>query len=334
MSGLKNLGNTCFINSCIQVLVHLPPMIQLFDKVQKTSGHPHQAVFIAFEKLRNNMKKKEIIEPREFLTIINQVARKKKNELFASPFFPQCDVHEFLLFLTDCFHDALKREVIMIIPPNLDDTEQDKTASICYHMIKKNLEKEYSEIYQLFYGTNVSRLRSIDKNMIVSETPALFSFISVPFPCLNKSTSLDDCLDTYFENEILQGDNAWYNETTKKKESVCKETVCWSFPDILIICINRFHSSVQKDRRELTYPIHNLDLRKYAVGYDKESYVYDLYGICNHHGLRSSSGHYTAFVQNEKDWFLFNDSLVKKIQHESEIHSSEIYCLFYCKKKQ
>ena len=44
------------------------------------------------------------------------------------------------------------------------------------------------------------------------------------------------------------------------------------------------------------FPLNNLDLSKYVVGYDKNSFKYDLYGICNHSG-GSAGGHYTAYVK-------------------------------------
>ena len=45
-----------------------------------------------------------------------------------------------------------------------------------------------------------------------------------------------------------------------------------------------------------------MDLSKYVKGYDKKSYVYDLYGICNHGG-NTWGGHYTAYVKNaDNNW--------------------------------
>jgi ubiquitin C-terminal hydrolase len=47
-----------------------------------------------------------------------------------------------------------------------------------------------------------------------------------------------------------------------------------------------------------------------------EELMYDLYGICNHHG-NLGSGHYTAYCKNPKfeKWYEFNDDQVKEVQN-------------------
>ena len=79
------------------------------------------------------------------------------------------------------------------------------------------------------------------------------------------------------------------------------------------------------------FPLENLDFSKYVVGYNKDSYKYDLYGICNHSG-GVSGGHYTAFVKNANgNWYHYNDTNVSQVK-ESNIKTNMAYCLFYRKK--
>ena len=79
------------------------------------------------------------------------------------------------------------------------------------------------------------------------------------------------------------------------------------------------------------FPTENLDLSKYIVGYNKDSYKYDLYGICNHSG-GVQGGHYTAFVKNANGkWYLFNDSSISQVA-ENNIKTEKAYCFFYRKK--
>ena len=74
-------------------------------------------------------------------------------------------------------------------------------------------------------------------------------------------------------------------------------------------------------------------MSKYVVGHDKESYVYDLYGICNHLG-GPLGGHYTSFVKNANNkWYHFNDSNVSEVRNLDKIKSPLAYCLFYRKIK-
>ena len=67
-------------------------------------------------------------------------------------------------------------------------------------------------------------------------------------------------------------------------------------------------------------------------GYNKDSYKYDLYGVCNHMG-GVMGGHYTAFVCNsENQWLHCNDRTVDIVPNPDAIISPMAYCLFYRKK--
>ena len=105
-------------------------------------------------------------------------------------------------------------------------------------------------------------------------------------------------------------------------------------PSVLVISLKRFNNSVRKDQRLVTFNLENMDLSKYVKGYDKNSYVYDLYGICNHGG-NTWGGHYTAYVKNaDNNWYHFNDTQVSKLTSniEHNLISPRAYCLFYQKK--
>jgi len=140
-----------------------------------------------------------------------------------------------------------------------------------------------------------------------------------------------DCFNLFSNGEILANENAYYNEKTKCKEDVIKKMSFWSIPNILVIDLKRFNSHNIKNQSLVTFPLDNLDLSSYVIGYDKESYVYNLYGICNHSG-GVSGGHYTSFVKNANGkWYLFNDTNVNEVD-ASHLISSKAYCLFYRKK--
>ena len=80
------------------------------------------------------------------------------------------------------------------------------------------------------------------------------------------------------------------------------------------------------------FSLENLNLSKYIIGYKKESYIYDLYGICNHSG-NAYGGHYTSFIKNANGkWYHFNDTSVTEIANLQELITPKAYCLFYRKK--
>lgn len=57
---------------------------------------------------------------------------------------------------------------------------------------------------------------------------------------------------------------------------------------------------------------------------------YNLFGVINHHGVRSNFGHYTAFAKNpeSKKWYKFDDSTVTE-ENENAICTNEAYVLLY-----
>jgi ubiquitin C-terminal hydrolase len=213
------------------------------------------------------------------------------------------------------------------------ENDTDEIAIKCYEMIKNMYSKEYSEIWNIFYGVHISKITSINDDKLINYTPEPYFMIDLPIPINNKSPDLYDCFDLYSEGEVLEGDNAWYNEETKQMENIKKTIQFWSLPNILVIDFKRFNSKNVKNQILISFPLENLNLSKYVVGYKKESYIYDLYGICNHSG-GVHGGHYTSYIKNANNkWYHFNDTIVSEVALLDSLISPKAYCLFYRKRK-
>ena len=332
LSGLCNLGNTCFINSCMQILSHtyeLNDFLELETYKEKINNKYDSALLIEWDNLRKIIWKDNcVISPGKFITTIQKVAKLKDVDIFTG--FSQNDVSEFLLFIVDCFHNTLSRQVKMSIN-GTPENEKDKIAVLCFNMIEKMYKNEYSEIWNLFYAVHVSQIKSLETNEVLNNSPEPFFIINLPIPESNKNPSLYDCFDLYVSEEMLEGPNAWYNENSKTYENVKRQILFWSFPSILVIDLKRFSNNNNKNQKLIDFPIENFDLSKYVIGYKKDGYVYDLYGICNHSGS-VHGGHYTAYVKNANNkWYNFNDTSVSEI-NPTMLISSKAYCLFYRKK--
>ena len=333
LSGLSNLGNTCFINSCMQIISHTYEVNNFLNEEnykKKLKNIVDTVLIVEWDNLRKIMWSENcIISPGKFIKTIQKISSIKKKDIFTG--YSQNDLPEFLLFLIDCFHNSLSREIKMTITGSPENST-DQVAVKCFEMIKNMYSKEYSEIWNLFYGIHVSEITDLETGEQLNITPEPYLMIDLPIPTNNKMPSLIDCFDLYVEGEVLDGDNSWFNENTNKKINIRKRIQFWSFPDVLIIDLKRFNNRFQKNQILVTFPLDNLDLSKYVIGYKKECYKYELYGICNHSGS-VMGGHYTSFVKNaNSNWYHFNDQEVSLVNTPENVITSKAYCLFYRKK--
>lgn len=329
LSGLTNLGNTCYINTCLQILSHTYELNTFLDlkiykkKVNKVND---SILLMEWDNLRELLWSTNcVVSPNKFIGFIHKIAKIKGETRFAG--YEQNDISEFLIFLVDIFHNALKREVTMSIEGNVCN-DKDELAIKCYEKIKSMYSKEYSEVWNIFYGIHVSQIKSESTNQVISTTPEPFFIVNLSIPPNNKLPSLLECFNLYVEGETIEN---YHNEKTGANETINKQVLYWSFPNILVIDFKRFHTINKKNQILIDFPIHDLDLSSYVIGYNKHKYVYDLYGVCNHSGS-IHGGHYTAFIKNANGkWYHFNDTTVSEIQ-ETSIITPKAYCLFYRKK--
>jgi ubiquitin carboxyl-terminal hydrolase 8 len=335
-TGIDNLGNTCFLNSCLQVLNHTYELNEILDSTNKKrfmkSNLPDTNILNEWNDLRNVMwSGNGVVSPNKFVNNVHDIANVKGREIFTG--WAQNDMPEFLLFMIECIHNSYSRGINMRINGNSENPTDDMAIQ-CYSMLQNIYNKEYSEIMDLFYGIYMSEIISIDGSKRLAIKPEHYFILDLPVLDNNTlANNLYDCFNMFCKTEVLEGDNAWFNESTGSKEDIKKQFSFWNFPKILVISLKRFSpDGTQKINNNIEFPLNDLDLSNYVRGYNASSYNYDLYGVCNHMG-GVMGGHYTAFVKHaENKWIHFNDSSVELVDDPNNIITPLAYCLFYRKK--
>jgi ubiquitin C-terminal hydrolase len=172
---------------------------------------------------------------------------------------------------------------------------------------------------------------TLDGKTTLSSKTEHYSILNIEIPGDLGIEHMDiyHCLDDYICSEILDGENEWFNENTKRHQPIQKRLRFLSFPRVLLIALKRFSpDGVSKNDTRVEFPVHGLDLNKYVPG----TQLYNLYGVCYHTGLLRG-GHYTSATRNPvtQQWYFYDDERIVDIPESKvgQLVSEHAYCLLY-----
>lgn len=333
--GLRNLGNTCFMNSILQCLCKTKLLREYFFKkhYQQDLNEDHAPtkgrLAKAFGQLIIDMWSKR---DDEYITPSLLKAEVQKYAVRFSGYHQQ-DAQEFLRFFIEGVHDDLnsvKRKPVYSAPD--DSSMKDCKKSEIYW--ERYLSREKSMIQDLFVGQLKSTLTcTVCEHRSVTYDP--FWDLSLPIPSRTKTEDINitRCFRAFTQEEILDGDEKPTCEKCKKRRKCTKRFLIEIFPKILVIHLKRFSGTRYRTKLDtkVSFPL-ELSLSSFAAnshGSEKQSPVYSLYGVSNHMG-GTHGGHYTAYCKHPdtERWHGYNDSRVSEIT-ANKLVSSSAYVLFY-----
>uniref|UniRef100_A0A8C3NF44 Ubiquitin carboxyl-terminal hydrolase n=1 Tax=Geospiza parvula TaxID=87175 RepID=A0A8C3NF44_GEOPR len=338
--GLRNLGNTCFMNAVLQCLSSTKPLRDYclrrdFQQEQPPGPRAPQELTEAFADVIAALwhpDSSEAVNPGRFKAVFQKYVPSFTG-------YSQQDAQEFLKFFMDRLHVEINRKgrrTPSILSdtrraPALEDPETLSDDERANQMWKRYLEREDSKIVDLFVG----QLKSCLKCQACgyrSTTFEVFCDLSLPIPkksFAGGKVSLHDCFSLFTKEEELDSENAPVCDKCRQRTRSTKKLTIQRFPRILVLHLNRFSTtrySIKKCSVFVDFPLQQLNLREFASE-KAGSPVYSLYALCNHSGS-VHYGHYTAFCRDPAGWRVYNDSRVSPIS-ENQVPSSEGYVLFY-----
>jgi ubiquitin C-terminal hydrolase len=295
VQGFDNMGNTCFMNSALQLLFRCSAFTKYMLNTQNFESKILKCYKITLTDYFNS--KVNSLEP----TIIKRFIADELPEFVG---YRQHDAHEFIIHTLDMLDIALKK----------DNTDLENLSTIApENIISKLFDcKLYSEIKSL----------ETSSSTLIKEPDRI---VTLPIPEIDNPT-LDDCFKKYCELEILDGENMWFDEDNNKKVKAQKCIKICNCPKYFIIALKRYNV-----KNGTLYRMNNKVNCPSDWEYDK--YVYHCRGfVVQSGGL--GGGHYIAFIKQDDKWYCCNDNNVSEVSDNkiSEIiqHS---YILLYVKQK-
>ena len=328
LTGIINQGNTCYMNTMIQLLSNIPDLTLYFlnglFRFDCNLERPPKEYEMCREYFRvlcglweEPKYKMTIIRPRSFKNVFA-----KHNPIFRG--FRQHDCQEALSCLIDLLHTALAYGVEIESDGEIKN-ERDKLAVQSIKEWNGFYSKEYSKLVELLYGQDHTVLRCTDCGH-QSHKFEPFNLLSVPIPNI-ESGELDiyDCLDEYTKDEKLT--EGIFKCEKCKSTNITKNISLWRLPKYVIIAFKRFNLMMRKKNHFIRFPLLGLNLNKYISGY--EDTEYDLIGVGNHTG-GFGGGHYFAFCKNlDNKFYVYNDRMVRELEDLRHIVSPNAYVLVY-----
>ena len=192
LTGLKNIGNSSYINSILQILSNTPELMfyyisGLYKKdikipQVKKKGYVPGKLSDEFANILNKMwlENKKVVNPQDIKYAIADLNYAFNNN-------NQQDSSEFLLSLLNSLHDEINREKInsgsLFYEPPKGEDESDITASQRFWNLFKR--KNNSIIIDLFYGQIKNTTKCLTCGHI-STTFEIFNILPIEIPILKK----------------------------------------------------------------------------------------------------------------------------------------------------
>lgn len=312
MKGLENIGNTCYINSIIQIFIYNPYFIKmLYKNLYTLKDKNKDNLLIEFKKISDeiliNNSSANGIRPLSFLQLLQK--------LWKVPINNQQDSHEIYQFILDTFINEIGIDYEYTVNGTVE-TLIDKLKLKAVKLYQNHFKKQYSLLVEIFYGQKIQHMKCFsceyeDYNF------EIFNTLLLP---INSHDNLIDNLSVYFDWNIIDD----YKCPKCSKTDVKSKYYFWKVPKILTIVLKRFNHNYEKNNKLITIPL-NININNYSI--PNKIKKYNLQSIVNHIGNLDMGHYYSTILHNDK-WYDFNDLSINEIS-EDNINNNNNYILYY-----
>lgn len=296
--GLYNIGQTCCLNSVIQMLIMNVGFTKILKRITVPRGVEEQRknfpfqLLLLMEKMQNSRQK--AVPPMELVYCLQK---------YYVPLFVQHDAAQLYLTVWNLIKDQIM-DVDLVERLQVLYTIRMKESLVCLECTMES---------------------SRDSSMLTLPL-SLFDMDSKPLK------TLEEALHYFFHPRELSSQNKCFCNACGKKTFGKQVFKLTHLPQTLTIHLMRFsikNMKTEKNCQPLNFP-QSLDLNKVLLVEpglcNAEEHVggqYELFAVIAHMGM-ANFGHYCAYIRNPEDgkWFCFNDSNVCWVSWE------DIRCTF------
>ncbi|XP_071622862.1 ubiquitin carboxyl-terminal hydrolase 36-like [Heliangelus exortis] len=296
-AGLRNMGNTCFLNAVLQCLTYTPPLANylLSGEHSLSCNRPDGCVMCRMQQhMHNVLNPTDVaIVPLDIMTVLPLIGDHFKLGM-------QEDAHEFLRCVLEAMHSA------------------------CLPEFGLNVSLPQTAIHQIFGSFMRSRV-FCSGCQVVSDTyePFLDIFLDIKV-----DSSVIKALESFVKPELMDAGSGFRCRQCGQMAGGSKRmTIHWA-PQVLTLCLKRFDDFAGgKISKFVNYP-EILDLEPY-MSEAVEQEIYSLYAVLVHSGDTCHSGHYFCYIKaNDGQWYKMDDSFVTGCIIDTVL-TQEAYLLFY-----
>ncbi|XP_018317211.1 ubiquitin carboxyl-terminal hydrolase 36 isoform X2 [Mycetomoellerius zeteki] len=306
-AGMYNVGNTCYLNSTLQALFHVPALVNWLlsdphhnSKCEQNNGGGECLTCAVAKTLQfSHQKSGGAIKP---FYVYNKL------KLICRTMVPgqQEDAHEFLRYL-------------------LEGMER---AYLTRHKATKldNYSKETTPINQIFGGY----IRTEVKCLQCQHVSTTFQHFQDLLVDIRKANTLDEALNSYFSREQLDN-NDYKCEACKRRVPATKQFTLERPPKVLCVQLKRFSFLGGKISRHIGFK-QTIDMGQYLwrePGESPKQLTYKLMSMVTHMGPSVNCGHYTAIAQvSSGQYYSFDDSCVRPISLNNVLSTNAYIMIF------
>ena len=312
--GIPNIGNSCYMNSGLQVLVGISFFRNLIaSKTWKPC--------IIYSKLENESED-------------DQIKRIEKDEIIFKETVSQYEqIHSNFQTFLNAYLEGLSLE-----------NSAKKFRSALYKAKLIEGKKTSQQDAEIFFRTLISAsgYTVLYRRRLISDAESgveefKFHLDSQPSFTISMkeleesdifSLSFQELINLEFSEKNLELDDPYLDKGYSKESYKYEEA-----PDYLILNIKRFGNDLKKYNEKFIFE--NGEVIDFSAAMNKEvleqsdrtDFLYEPIGMIQHHGNTREYGHYTADVKKNGLWFHCNDSQIKKVGLiNPNLGNGYIYC--------